>query len=68
MKAMFIRLYVEEHGAVMVEYALMAALIAAAAAATVRIFGGAVGGLIQSAVDSFGGGDAPSVEIDVARP
>lgn len=69
MKAMFIRLYVEEHGAVMAEYALMVALIAAAAVATVRTFGGVVGDLIQSAAGSFDGGDnAPSIAIDVVHP
>jgi len=67
MKDMFIRLCLEEHGAVMAEYALMAALIAAAAVASVRTFGEAVGALIQRAVYSFpGGADAPSA-ITVAQ-
>lgn len=60
MKEMFIRLCHEEHAAVMAEYALMAALIAAAAAATVETFGDAVEALIQRAVDAFSTGDGPS--------
>ena len=42
MKEMFIRLCLEEYAAVMAEYALMAALIAAAAAATVARIGDGV--------------------------
>jgi len=60
MKAMFIRLCLEEHGAIMAEYALMVALIAAALAATVRTFGDAVEALFQRVANSFAGGDAPS--------
>jgi len=60
MKEMFIRLYNEEHAAVIAEYALMAALIAAALAATVSRIGDGVAVLIQKAVGAFSTGDGPS--------
>ena len=56
MKTMFIRLRHEDHAAVLAEYVLMAALIGAAAAATVSTFGGGVAALIQQAVDAFPSG------------
>ncbi len=60
MRDMLIRLCREEHGAVMAEYALMAAMIAGAAAATVKSFGTDVAALIQKAADAFSSGDGPS--------
>ena len=60
MKEMFIRLRREEHAAVLAEYALLAALIAAAMIATVARIGADVAALIQKAADAFSSGDGPS--------
>jgi len=60
MKDMLIRLCLEEHGAVMAEYALMAALIATAVAVTVATIGHGVADLIQRASGTFSSADGPS--------
>ncbi len=49
-------LMVEEDGATMVEYALMVALIAAAAIATVTSLSGALNGKLGSVTSDLGGG------------
>ncbi len=49
-------LMVEEDGATMVEYALMVALIAAAAIATVTSLSGALNGKFGGVTTSLGGG------------
>jgi len=60
MKEMFSRLCHEEHAAVMAEYALMAAMIAAAVVATVARIGEGVAALMQKAAGAFSTGDGPS--------
>jgi len=57
---MLIRLCREEHGAVLAEYALMAALIAAVVVATAARIGDGIEALFQRATDAFSSGDGPS--------